>query len=323
MCKSTPDISIIIPAYNCEKTIQKCLESLIVQNYPSYEIIIVDDGSTDSTANICAGYETVKLIQTTNGGPSRARNIGVKAAKGDIVAFTDSDCIIHHDWIKELQKGFSSDDVVSVGGNQISPTDETPFGKCVQDTFSMLGFATSYMKTHTTLTVTSHNPSCNSSYRKSVFEKIGGFDQSLWPGEDVDLDHRLNRLGFTLIRNTKAIVQHYRPQTLSELSKMMKRYGGSAYHLLKRFGFFRPLHYMPFLTITVLLIFVITLCFSPIALIYFFIALTGVFLILVSHKNLLSNAAIVALLSSVILINWHLGFFKQAFWPVKKWATSS
>lgn len=310
---SFPDISVIIPVYNCSKTIEKCLDSLSSLEYPNYEIIIVDDGSTDDTAKICQSYHQTKVIRTVNGGPSRARNIGVREATGEIVAFTDGDCIVHRRWLNELANGFSREDIACVGGNQISPPDETDFGRYVQETFSVLGFATSYMKTHTNMTETRHNPSCNSAYRKSLFEKVGGFDELLWPGEDVDLDYRLNQLGYTLIRNPEAIVKHYRPQSLSELGSMMQRYGGSAFLLLKKYGFFRPLHYMPFILISVLLCVTAALIYKPSTGMFFLIVLSVLLLFFGVIRAFSKKTAMLFSLSLVIFINWHLGFFKHIF----------
>ena len=86
-------ISIIIPAYNCEKTISRCIDSILRQTYRDYEIIIINDGSTDNTKDICGKYKSsnIKLINRINEGPSKARNIGIKEARGDFIVFVDSD----------------------------------------------------------------------------------------------------------------------------------------------------------------------------------------------------------------------------------------
>lgn len=313
MSPSFPQISVIIPAYNCEKTIGKCLDSLSSQDYPSFEIIVIDDGSTDNTARICRSYTHVKLIQTLNGGPSRARNIGVQKAKGEILAFTDGDCILHHQWLRELVKGFTTNTVAGVGGNQISPVDETNFGKYVQETFVILGFATSYMRSHTTMSEIRHNPSCNSSYRRDCFEEVGGFDESLWPGEDVDLDHRLHQLGYTLIRNPQAIVSHYRPQSFSELGAMMRRYGGSAYNLLIRYGFFRPLHYVPCLLLASLLCIFIVPIDKSLKGIAFLLTTLVLYLSFLVKIGFSKKTSLLFFLFLVVLFSWNLGFFVEPF----------
>lgn len=312
-----PEISIIVPVFNCEKTIDACLESLLNQDFLNYEIIIVDDGSTDKTPQICQSKKGIQTFRISNGGPSRARNIGVAKAKGKFVAFTDGDCIVHQLWLKELQKGFLREDIVSTGGNQISPQNESDFGKYVQDTFCILGFATSYMKTAPTMSETFHNPSCNSSYRISIFQEVGGFDESLWPGEDVDLDQRLILNGYSLTRNPEAIVQHYRPQSLSALAAMMQRYGKSAYQLLGRYGFFRTLHYIPFISLTLLLCTTAALLYKPSLLVVLLSGLSGICLLFIACNGFTKRSVILLFLSLHIFFHWHLGFFKQFFFSEK------
>jgi len=100
-------ISIIIPAYNAEKAIKECLSSLTNQSLSrnKYEIIVVDDGSTDRTCEIAKKYK-VNVISQGNGGPAVARNRGAREARGDILIFTDSDCIADKDFIEKMIKPF-------------------------------------------------------------------------------------------------------------------------------------------------------------------------------------------------------------------------
>ncbi len=313
MNRQQPEISVIVPVFNSEGTIDACLESLLNQDFPSYEIIIVNDGSTDKTAQICQAKKGVQIIETTNGGPSRARNIGVKKAAGEFVAFTDGDCIVHQQWLTELRKGFLRKEIASVGGDQISPENESRFGKNVQETFVILGFATSYMKTQPNMAEIRHNPSCNSAYRKSVFETIGGFEESLWPGEDVDLDCRLTQQGCILMRNPKAIVKHFRPQSPTELRNMMQRYGGSAYLLLRKYGFFRTLHYIPFLLLAAIVAVLLTAIFSPSVLLLLPLLLLTSLLFFFINKGFSLKSLTILFLSLFIVFHWHLGFLKQVF----------
>ncbi len=240
-----PRISVVIPVYNSPDTIEKCLNSVLAQDHPAFEIIIVDDGSTDTTPDICASFKEVKVIRSERGGPSRARNVGVAAARGDLVAFTDSDCIAERDWLIELERGFTGPQVAGVGGDQKSPDDETELGKNIQEFFKTIGFVTGYIKTGATMRETDHNPSCNSIYRKSVLDEVSGFDETLFPGEDVDLDLRITRRGFKLIYNPRACVGHYRPRTYRSFARMMRRYGACQAWLVKRYGFFRNIQYEP------------------------------------------------------------------------------
>ena len=93
-------VSVIVPAYNASATIGKTLEALSRQNcFQPFEVIVVDDGSSDNTADIVHSFAAVKYFRQDNAGPASARNLGAKMAQGDYLAFTDSDCIPHEDWI--------------------------------------------------------------------------------------------------------------------------------------------------------------------------------------------------------------------------------
>lgn len=244
-----PAISVVIAAHNAEATLARCLDAVTTLNHPSYELIVVDDGSTDATLEVCKAYSDVRVIQMPPGGPARARNIGIGLARGVIVAFTDSDCVPDRSWLREIEKCFASPEVAGVGGDQVSPSDETPFGREVQGFFKCIGFLTDYIKTSTTLIETEHNPSCNAAYRKKVLEEVKGFDESLWPGEDLDLDIRLRSRGYKLLYNPAAKVAHYRPRTYRHLARMMRRYGACQWPLIQRYGLFRRIYYLPVLLI--------------------------------------------------------------------------
>jgi cellulose synthase/poly-beta-1,6-N-acetylglucosamine synthase-like glycosyltransferase len=242
MSRPASVISVVIPVRNSRKTVGKCMDSLARLSHPSYEVIVVDDGSTDGTPEICGAYAWVRLIRLDKGGPSRARNAGVEAARGDLIAFTDGDCIVDTQWLNELEKGFTGPEVAGVGGDQTSPDDETARGKTIQAFFKTIGFMTDYIKTERTLGETNHNPSCNVAYRKSVLREVGGFDETLWPGEDLDLDERIRRRGYKLVYNPAAVVGHYRPQTYREFARMMWRYGACQWELINRYGVFRKIY---------------------------------------------------------------------------------
>lgn len=245
MTESRPKISVVVPVYNCSNTIGKCLDSLIRVDHPSYEAIVVDDGSTDTTAQICRSYRRAQLISLDKGGPSRARNVGIGIARGEFIAFTDGDCVVDTQWLRELEKGFISPDVAGVGGDQVSPEDDSDAGKLVHEFLKTVGFVADYVKTGTSLRKTPHNPSCNSMYRKKALEEAGGFDENLWPGEDVELDLKICRLGYTLMYNPAAKVAHHRPDTCGKFARMFKRYGAAQGYLVKKYGAFRFIHWVP------------------------------------------------------------------------------
>ncbi|MFL6530859.1 MAG: glycosyltransferase, partial [Chthoniobacterales bacterium] len=98
----TPSVSVIVCSYNGAKTLASCLDSLGKLDYSNYEVILVDDGSTDNTSEIAARYPDVRYIRQTNHGLSHARNTGASAAQGEVFAYTDSDCMADRDWLYYL-----------------------------------------------------------------------------------------------------------------------------------------------------------------------------------------------------------------------------
>jgi len=242
---NTPLVSIIIPARNAQSTMRKCLDSVFNLNYPNYEIIVINDGSTDNTAKILSGYNNIKVLITAGEGPSKARNTALKEARGEFIAFTDSDCIVDAEWLTELLKGFTDEKVGGVGGIQKVPEDDSAFGKAVQEFLSLFGFISDYMKSDLKMRQTNHNPTCNVMYRKALLLELGGFLVNLWPGEDVEIDYRIRKRGYRLMFNPKAVVFHYRVDNFSDYSRMMFRYGCAQGQLVRKYGFFRRIHFLP------------------------------------------------------------------------------
>lgn len=306
-----PFISVIIPARNAQRTIKKCIDSVLNLNYPSFELIVVNDGSSDDTTKILAGYPQVKILDTPGVGPSQARNMALKQAQGEFVAFTDADCIVDSNWLRELLRGFEDERVVGVGGIQRSPQDESIFAKQVHDFLSIFGFVAEYMQSANNICKTKHNPSCNVMYRASVLRELGGFREDLWPGEDVELDYRINKKGYLLKFNPEAVVYHYRPANLGDFSKMMFRYGKAQGRLVRRYGFFRGLHLVPVIICVLFLISYLNVYCSLILFLCIFSAVI-IRLILKSRKVI---PIFILFLSSVIC--WNIGFVKGLFSKIK------
>jgi len=311
-----PFISVIIPARNEESTIGKCLDSLKNLNYPKelLEFIIINDGSTDKTQDIAESYN-VNVIKTEGVGPSAARNIGIEQAKGELVAFTDADCIVDKEWINQLLLGFNYDNIIGVGGEQKSPPDEIWFGRVVQDYLKLMGFIGGYTKSHKKITEVDHNPTCNVIYKKAVLEEVGGFLKGLWPGEDVELDYRIKKRGYNLAYNPDAVVFHYRPKTLMRFARMMQKYGQWAGgYLIKKYGFFRKLYYEPFALLALVLIEILLFYFYPLA--GLFSLLMALFLALsyfIIKTRRLGKGLLAFFLFIITIIQWNYGFVKGLF----------
>lgn len=243
-----PLVSVVVAAYNSERTIARCVDTILAQSYSPLELIVVDDGSRDSTRTLLENHPErarFELLPVPNGGPSLARNLGVAASRGEFLVFFDSDCYPELDCVDQLVSGLDGEDVASVGGVQLSPDDETEFGRQVNNYFRAIGFMTGYMQSERdgAIVETAHNPSCNLLYRRDVLVRLGGFDEGLWPGEDVDLDYRAVRAGYRHRFSPKAAIRHYRPVDMRSLRRMFHSYGRAQMLLLKRYGPFRRLHW--------------------------------------------------------------------------------
>jgi len=200
-------VSIIIPAYNAEATLGECLAACVAQTHPHTDVIVVDDGSTDTTPTIAKNYP-VEYIHQENGGPAAARNRGAQAAKGEIIVFTDSDCIAEPDWIEKLLAGFTSDDVVAVGGTYGIANDSSLLARMIHEEIK-----NRHQQFHEEVDFLG---SFNVAYRKNAFDAVGGFDESfrMASGEDNDLAYRLHDRDGHLHFVADALVAHYHPTRL-------------------------------------------------------------------------------------------------------------
>ena len=197
--------SVIVPAYKAERTIDVCLTALMSQSVArdSYEVIVVDDGSPDATAEIAARYD-VKLIRQPNRGPASARNAGARAASGDIVLFTDSDCEPTPEWIERMAAPLESDPSVSGVKGAYRTRQRSLTARFAQvefmERFDMLARAKNIDMVDT----------YSAAFRRAVFEEMRGFDESFPAAnnEDTDLSYRLVAAGHRLVFAPDAIVYH-------------------------------------------------------------------------------------------------------------------
>ncbi|PAW78880.1 MAG: hypothetical protein B9S32_05725 [Verrucomicrobia bacterium Tous-C9LFEB] len=203
---SFPMVSIVVCSYNGARTLRDCLDSLQKINYPNYEVIFVDDGSKDNSQEIVAEFPKVRNICQVNKGLSVARNVGINASQGEIVAFTDSDCMADQDWLYFLVNTLtSSHEFAAVGGPNISP----PATDWIQATVAVAPGSPSHVLL--TDTVAEHVPGCNMAYYKWALDEIGGFDPEYRKaGDDVDVCWRIMQLGNKIGFSPAAVVWHYR-----------------------------------------------------------------------------------------------------------------
>ncbi|HEV2392594.1 MAG TPA: glycosyltransferase [Verrucomicrobiae bacterium] len=225
-----PKVSVIVASYNAERTLQTCLESLERLNYPDYEVILVDDGSRDTTRQIAFLHPAVRYIEhEKNLGLSVARNSGLGIATGEIVAFTDADCRADEDWLYYLVGGLLDGGFEGIGGPNLMPPEDSSLAAAVL--VSPGGPA------HVMLTdrQAEHIPGCNMAFFKDAIDEVGGFDPIFHQaGDDVDLCWRLQQAGFKLGFSSGAFVWHYRRSTLREYLKQQHGYGEAEALLVRK-----------------------------------------------------------------------------------------
>src|SRR3989449_1428943 len=214
-----PRVSVVVCTYNGGRTIRDCLEGLGRLEYPDYEVIVVDDGSTDRTAAIAREYDC-RLIRTENRGLANARNTGLKAATGEIVAYLDDDAYPDPQWLTYLAATFMSTSHAGAGGPTIAPAADGPIAECVAQ--SPGGPAHVLVTDHEA----EHIPGCNMAFRKACLEAIGGFDpQFRTAGDDVDVCWRLRESGWSLGFSPAAMVWHHRRNSVRTYWKQQIGYG--------------------------------------------------------------------------------------------------
>jgi len=214
-----PRISVVVCSYNGARTIRDCLDGLEQLAYPDYEVIVVDDGSTDSTAAIACQYD-YRLIRTENRGLSNARNTGLKAATGEIVAYIDDDAYPDPHWLTYLAAKFLSTSHAAVGGPNLAPPGDGPIAECIARAPGG--------PVHVLLSdyEAEHIPGCNMAFRKDCLEAVGGFDpQFRTAGDDVDVCWQLQERGLTLGFSPAAMVWHHRRNSLRTYWKQQIGYG--------------------------------------------------------------------------------------------------
>ncbi|MBI3192566.1 MAG: glycosyltransferase [Pedosphaera parvula] len=225
-----PLVSVVVATYNGARTLKTCLDSLEQLNYPAYEVILVDDGSTDATPQIASLYPSLRHVRfEQNQGLSVARNTGIQMAQGEVIAFTDSDCRADEDWLYYLVGDLLNSTFAGVGGHNFLPPDDSWVAAAVM--VSPGGPA------HVMLTdrVAEHIPGCNMAFYKWALEEIGGFDPIYRKaGDDVDVCWRLQERGYSIGFSPAGFVWHYRRSTMRAYLEQQRGYGEAEALLVRK-----------------------------------------------------------------------------------------
>jgi glycosyltransferase involved in cell wall biosynthesis len=223
-------VSVVICAYNAERTMLPCLESLRKLDYSNFEVIIVDDGSRDRTAEISMAFPEFRLIRQPNKGLSIARNVGLHAARGDIIAYTDSDCVVDPHWLTLMVRTLTEKNFDGCGGPNYAPHEDGWVEACCA--------ASPGAPCHvlTADDVAEHLAGCNMVFTKAALLKVGGFDpQFTSAGDDVDMCWRILDAGMRLGFCPAAFVWHFRRNTVKAYYGQQRGYGRAEAMLYARY----------------------------------------------------------------------------------------
>jgi cellulose synthase/poly-beta-1,6-N-acetylglucosamine synthase-like glycosyltransferase len=223
--RGRPRVSVVVPAFNAARTIDETLSFLSRLNYPDYEVIVVNDGSNDKTGALVRKHN-VRVIETQNHGLSAARNAGIEAAAGDIVAFIDSDAFPDPDWLHFLVNALDEQGAAGAGGPNLIPPGDGFLAQCIDHAPGN--------PTHVLLDdeLAEHVPGCNMAFKKEALLDLGVFDpQHRVAGDDVDICWKLLLRRKRVAFSPCAIVWHHRRSKIRAFLKQQNGYGRAEAHL--------------------------------------------------------------------------------------------
>jgi len=228
---SFPEVSIIIPAFNAQDTIASCLDSIFNLDYPreKMEIIVVDNNSTDSTEDIIRNYPITVLREVNVQSSYASRNKGIKNAKGEILAFTDTDCIVSTQWLKKLLSSCRNPDYGCFAGKIEAYEPQT-----LAEQFAAVDEENHDQKHSLEEGYLPAANTANVAYRKEVLQEIGLFNNNLKSGGDAELTWRFVKHGkYKIYYEPDAIVYHKHRTSIRGMYRQHIKYGESITDLLK------------------------------------------------------------------------------------------
>jgi glycosyltransferase involved in cell wall biosynthesis len=220
-CSSLPRVSVIVPVFNSQQTIVECIESLLSQDYPNelYEIVVVDNNSTDQTVEIVERYPVKMTHQRLLQTPAATRNQGVCEAKGEYLAFIDADCVAAPGWLLSIIQPLNDPQVGAVCGHTMAYRPES--------------LVEQFFAEHNRLLVNDQEPfvsllTCNMACPKSIMDQVGHFDQHLPTIEDLEFGWRIQSIGEKrIVVEPAALVYHQYRASIRGLFHAYRRYGYS------------------------------------------------------------------------------------------------
>lgn len=216
-----PALSIVVCAYNEARRLDDCLASLDRLDYPDLNVIVCDDGSTDATLELARRYP-FRVLALPHAGLSAARNAGLRAARGDYVAYLDGDAHCHPEWPYHLVLSLEEPGVVATGGPNLPVADAGFVERAVA---ASPGGPVEVLLADDRA---EHVPGCNKAFRRDALNAVGGFDPSFTSaGDDVDVCWKLLDRGGAIAFAAAAQVRHHRRETVRGYLRQQRGYGRS------------------------------------------------------------------------------------------------
>jgi cellulose synthase/poly-beta-1,6-N-acetylglucosamine synthase-like glycosyltransferase len=319
-----PLVSIVIPVRNEEEFMEQCIRSLNELDYPKdkLEIIFADGRSTDRTKEIAIAHGCT-VVDNPGLKISAGRNEGFAASHGQIVAFTDADCVFPAQWIRNAVKYFNSTAAGGVSGPTPLPENQDAFGQSVGIVFDLAGMAggTVHLRAVNEPVFVDDLPGCNCFYRREALATVMPTNTNLYSNEDVEMNAALRRNGVKLLMTPDVSVCHYKRSSPKRFWKQMHTFAIGRLQLGKREpSLLKPSHWFIGAGLPIcLLSFVAAGFFAPAIWVAGLVAL-AMFAVLIflycGFKFSFKVSANLLLALALFLTAWPLGFLRELFCPI-------
>ncbi|MBI5701262.1 glycosyltransferase [Candidatus Saganbacteria bacterium] len=323
---TTPFISIIIPVRNGERLLANCLESLKLQSYPHdrFEIIISDGMSSDDTIKIAEKYGA-KVVRNPKLTVGPGRNEGYKLSRGDLIAFSDDDCVMDKDWLLNSVKYFKDERVGGLSGPTITQNDGSPLGEAIGLIYDLAASSgkSAHRSENNKVSEVADIPGCNAIYRRTVIEEVFPIDETLITAEDVEMNRLIRLEGHKLLYVPDVKLWHNRRQNLMGFYKQMYRFAiGRLQVGRKDLKMLTPTHILAGITLPVIILLLLALYFSNnIRTIYYFswgipflAIIAAVFAFF--KTGAIKPAIVFPFVVITFIVAWSLGFMRELFFPI-------
>lgn len=325
-----PFVSVIMPVFNEEKRVGKAIEAVLNQNYPDdcFELIVIDDASLDGTENILrefskrySNFTIIKNIQ--NKGDSSSRNLGVKMARGEIIATTDADDVVDKNWLVNISNNYmmNSSDAL-VGRSKVAFDNNNLSQRLISEHTIIVNNGYFLTEIDPRYKINIRATGTNQSFKKKVFEQIGGYNENLKRGMDVDILWRLVNSGYQVDYDTKMLVHVYTRESLKKT--LIQRYNNAEYdaeirfknHNIDTFAFLHSI-YFPFILIS----FIFALNFYVIFL-FVLLPLFYYTFLSINRRSLINNKKdllILPFIGYLLFLIASIGYLKKLLTTIFKW----